>query len=282
MYMPQCVPLAIVLCTAVVAGCQTAPPTPLYSRSLADVLKAVKDDVNAAQTYLLWAQSQPAGSDTCGTKFGYDLLNVQLSLAVAASKTDNGTVSATIPIFGTGSVGPSVGSSKTFANTQTLTFYIYPGSQSTDASEMPRKFDLRELSESALRDFAAKSPGEQTRALDFGWSIITNQEPKLPGDAESFPITAAMHALHNGLVATDKIRPCFTLAKNKDDKVNTIQYAFTLDQQASTSLPVKFLVFSIGGGTTEQAKTVNTVVVSFQLAKLVKEPDKSLSLQPIQ
>lgn len=238
------------------------------TKSVQDVVHAMKKDVNAAQDYLLWAGIQPALSNTCQGLVQFELINIRVTLSTIAARTGSGSVGATVPVGGGVTLGPSAAFERVATDTQIVSFAVYPTPLKFDPKKRPTEEPAKtqyEAMEAAILLSAesmgdAPSPAEVKRLQAL---VAKFAEPPIREPA-AYPILEGLRSLRNGLLAASDEKYCFNMAHDKDDKPNTLEYSFVVDDKLTSGGEIKFLVFAAKAGSIQQNKGTNSVVVNFR------------------
>lgn len=226
------------VCGTVLVACQDIPQNEGEPTRVADVVDRIKADIGAYQAYDAIASAATPLNNECHGAVGFYIDNVKVVLTTQTDDTTSGTASAMLPV-GSGTFGPSLGSSHETKGTQTLTFTLYPKVPSTPKAVLP-------------------TPP--------------------PIDASLYPIAASLQRLRDGLLEASQRGPCVSLvpigadgqpAKDSDGKPvkddgGSYAFGFTVINQASAGATLKFVVFSLGATNTAQRQAANTITATFK------------------
>lgn len=209
-------------------ACNSIPQNEGAPASVSDVVVRIKQDVARYQAYdKANSLALENLASSCKPSVGFYIVSVKVSLTTQTDDTASATGSATLPV-GPVTIGPSVGDSHETKGTQTLTFSLYPQSN-------PK----------------------------------TSPTDGKPISAEDFPIAATLQRLRDGLLDASQKDPnsCMNLTPptgSKDDGSGTYAFGFTVINQGTGGLSLKFLVFSLGATASAQRQASNTITVTFK------------------
>ncbi len=220
-----CAPIALGACCSVPQN--TGNPV-----EISEVVERVKADLQIYHKYAAAIEDESPLKNSCKGAVRFTIDSVQISLTTQTDITNSKSASLTLPV-GSGTFGPTWGTSLETKNTQTLTFNVYP-----KAPEKP----------GSKKD----SPGEIDEAL--------------------FPISAGLKRLREGLLVASQKEECLSLipiakgagSKAPDDPGNTYAFGFTVTKNSNRGGDFKFTLFSLGAASTTQKQAGNTITVAFR------------------
>jgi hypothetical protein len=226
--------ITIALCAGLLSGCATARLGSDGQLNTADLMRRVKDELAEYYFYMHQHENDPAAPDVCGGRIRFDIKSVTVTLTSQSDDSADVNGSASIPIGGPGTLGPSLDASRD-AKSTTMKYTIFP------VDPGPGKPTFRTGPQWA--GFPIASSIEQLReslleASDTPPCVHFAPRPTVPPDPK-------------GVVAADQ----------------TVSFDFTVVRTVKGGAAFKFLLFSAGATASHQAQAGNTISVVFNASK---------------